>query len=150
MNIYKLKYYLSSLILFVAFNLYSQTGDPYSTYTINSAADRNDLVTDLYFIDYNTGYVTAVYGYPEGSNTQTYCKLYKTTNGGINWVKQWEFVFTDDNHSIQKLALSFSNVNTGYFIKQSAKDFSLKRLMEEVIITPSSYNQIFLIILMNP
>ena len=125
MEIYKLKYYLTLLILFVAFNLYSQTGDLYSIYTINTTTDRTDYVTDLYFFDYNTGYVTAVYGSPEGASTQTFCKLYKTTNGGINWVKQWQYVFSDDNHTIQKLALSFSNLNTGYFIKQSAYKYFL-------------------------
>ena len=127
MKTYQIKNYLFLFLMFITCNLYSQTGQQYSISTINNTTtDKVDIATDLYFLNYNTGYVTAVYGYPENSPSQAICKLYKTTNGGLNWVKQWDFTFSDDNHSVQKFALSFSNLNIGYFIKMNSYRSFLK------------------------
>ena len=109
---------LTLLIMLLIGNLYAQT----STYNIsninNNTTDKFDLVTDMCFMNLNTGYVTATWYNNVPNPAKYYNFLYKTTNSGINWTKLWSYEFPPIS-STGKLAISMKN-EIGYFIKQGS------------------------------
>src|ERR1041385_7762554 len=47
-----------------------------------------DVCLDIYFIDANTGFMTGYSGGPPNGYTN---KIYRTTNGGLNWTNVLQF-----------------------------------------------------------
>lgn len=68
---------------------------------INGGIAANINMTDIYFVDINTGYCTGGIGSLSG-------KIYKTTNSGLNWVQQF------DTTGIGLRAVFFINASTGW------------------------------------
>lgn len=71
-----------------------------------------DVLTDIYFLDVNTGFVC---GY-QGSGT-THTRIFKTTNGGATWTQV--FTVTDNNsigqsHSLHEF--QFTSPSTGFCV----------------------------------
>jgi len=99
-------------------NLYAQT----STYNIsninNNTTDKFDNVSDMCFMNLNTGYVTASWYDNVPNPAKVYNYLYKTTNSGINWTKLWRYEFPQISH-LGKFAISMKN-EIGYFVKQGS------------------------------
>ncbi len=88
-----------------------------NNYFINNINSSSDIVVntnDMSFINLNTGYISAMKHDNNNYNVFHYY-LYKTTNGGINFSKIWAKDYSDN----KKLAVSFSNENTGYISKGS-------------------------------
>ncbi|MCX6164307.1 MAG: hypothetical protein NTU73_05510, partial [Ignavibacteriae bacterium] len=90
----------------------------YDITEINTSANPISYVLDISFVDYNTGYLTAEYYiYSGGNYTGDKNYVFKTTNGGINWLKIWENTYGINS---KNLSVSFANATTGYISKQNA------------------------------
>ena len=74
-----------------------------SWFSINSGIPSSVNLTDIAFLDQNTGYCTGGLGSISG-------KIYKSTNGGVNWVQKY------DTSGTGFRTLFFVNVNTGWVV----------------------------------
>jgi photosystem II stability/assembly factor-like uncharacterized protein len=90
------------IILFVT-NLYSQSG----WVLINPFPNTNESIKRFFFSDQITGYTI--------NYSNSYTKLYKTTNSGLNWIN---IVYSTDQSWIG--ALYFQNNLTGYYSQLSS------------------------------
>ncbi|HEY5125661.1 MAG TPA: T9SS type A sorting domain-containing protein [Ignavibacteria bacterium] len=79
-----LKYILFFIFTIFNFEIYSQNN--FQEYQINNiVTDPIDVISDMCFVNMNTGYITAV---KFNSGTDGY--VFKTTNTGLNWVSKNE------------------------------------------------------------
>lgn len=91
----RILFYLLSITFLTSAITFSQTGWT----TQNSGT--NYLMNSLYFFNTNTGFAAG--GNPNG------CIILKTTNGGANWVTNYQ-----SNSNINLKAIKFINTNTGF------------------------------------
>jgi photosystem II stability/assembly factor-like uncharacterized protein len=71
----------------------------------------NIRLNSIYFINQNTGYIAG--GYDNGSpNHISYSKIYKSTNGGVNW----NLIFGFNNESYELKSVRFTSDSVGYCV----------------------------------
>lgn len=114
----KNKYFilLTSILILQIANIFAQTSQYNISNIHNFPSDSITRITDLCFVDVNTGYITGYYN-PNSQNLYGY--LFKTTNCGINWVKLWKPWFQENT---KIFTVSFANANTGYLMMRNLKD----------------------------
>ena len=100
MKVSKIHNFLCIVFIFLSINiflnsfLYSQS---YSWYRLPNSPFGAGLFTDMHFINENTGWFIQAYG-----------NVYKTTDGGTNWIK------TDSIETGNLWSIRFFNENTGF------------------------------------
>jgi hypothetical protein len=112
-----MKKIILTIIAIMSLSSYVFSQQEYYITQINSALYPISRVNDISFVDCNTGYLTAVkliYDEEDYANDKNY--VFKTTNGGNNWNKTWEYLYEPNS---KKLSVSFSNANTGYISKRA-------------------------------
>lgn len=114
----KNKYFilLTSILILQIANIFAQTSQHNISNINNYPNDKITNITDLCFVDFNTGYIT---GYYDQDSQNLYGYLFKTTNSGINWVKLWKPWFQPYTN---KFSVSFANANTGYLMMRNLQD----------------------------
>lgn len=73
----------------------------------------NYHLNSVFFIDQNTGYIAGGYSiFIPPTNTSYYSKIYKSTNGGINW----NLIFGLNNEPGELKSIIFISNNTGFSV----------------------------------